>query len=115
MQRIQNGERDAHSSLKELHWLPVDVRIKYKILWLVFKCLHDKSTQAYLRDLLIHNNRNGGVVSGLRSSDMSHLLIVPYVKYQTFACRAFSVAGPRLWNNLQQKIQEVKDIKTFKG
>ena len=70
---------------------------------------------AYLRDLLIHNNRNGGVISGLRSSDRSHLLIVPHVKYQTFACRAFSVGGPSLWNNLPQKIQEATNIETFKG
>ena len=93
-----NRERDALSALKELHWLPVDVKIKYKILCIVFKSLHDKSALAYLRDLMIHNNRNGRVVSGLRSSDRSHLLIVPYVKYQTFACRVFSVSGIRLWN-----------------
>ena len=66
-------------------------------------CLHDKSALAYLKDLLIHNNRNGGVVSDLRSSDRSHLLTVPYVKYQTFSCRAFSVNGPMLWNNLPTK------------
>ena len=91
-----NRERDALSALKELHWLPADARIKYNILCMVFKCLHDKSTLAYLKDLLIHNNRNGGKVSGLRSSDRSHLLIVPYVKYQIFAHRAFSISGPRL-------------------
>ena len=58
MQRIQNfaarvvqnvnRESDALSALKELHWLPVDTRIKYKILCIVFKCLHDKSTPTYL-------------------------------------------------------------------
>ena len=105
MQRIQNfaarvvlnvnRERDAFSTLNELHWLLVDVRIKYKILCTVFKYVHDKSVLAYLRDLLIHNNRNGGVVSVLRSSDRSHLLIVPYVKHQTFAHRAFSVSGQK--------------------
>ena len=123
MQRIQNftarvvmivnKERDALSALKGLHWLPVEARIKYKILCLVFKCLHDNSALAYLRDLLIHNNRNGGVVSGLRLSDRSHLLIVPYVKYQTFTHTAFSVSGLRLWNNLPQKIQEAKNTVTF--
>ena len=51
-----NRERDALSALKELHWLPVDARIKYKILCIVFKCLHDKSPLPYVRDLLIHNN-----------------------------------------------------------
>ena len=91
-----NRESDALSALKEFYWLPVDQRIKYKILSIIFKCLHDRSELAYVRDFLIHNNRNSEIISGLRSSDKSHLLILPYVKYQTFACRAFSVNRPRL-------------------
>ena len=59
MQRIQNStgkvvlnvnrERDALSALKQFHWLPVDARIKYKILCIVFKCLHDKSPLPYIK------------------------------------------------------------------
>ena len=60
-----NRESDALCALKELHWLPADVRIKYKILCVVFKCLHDKCSLAYLRDLLIQNKRNSGIISGL--------------------------------------------------
>ena len=56
------GESDGLSILKELHWLSVDLRINYKILCIVFKYLQDKSALAYLRDLLIHNNRNSGII-----------------------------------------------------
>ena len=90
------------------------MRVKYKILCIVFKCLHDKFALAYLRNLLIHNNRNSGTISGIRSSVKPHLFIIPYEKYQTFTHRAFSVNGPRLWNNLPQKNQEAKKIETFK-
>ena len=109
MHRIQNfaagvvqnvkRESDALSALKEFHWLPVDVRKKYKILCIVFKCLNNKSTLAYLRDLLIQNDRNSGIISGLGLSDVTFTYNT-ICKYQTFACRAFSVNGPRLWNNL---------------
>ena len=38
--------------LKELHWIPVDQRIEFKILVLTFKALNG-TTPKYLRDLLI--------------------------------------------------------------
>ena len=49
MQRVQNiaaklvlGKSKFHSSLEclwELHWLPINKRIQFKVLVLVFKCL----------------------------------------------------------------------------
>ena len=112
---LTERESDALNALKELHWLLVDVRIKYKILCILFKCLHDKSSLAYLRDLLIHNNRNSGTISGLGLSDKPHLLIIPYVKYQTVAHRAFSVNRSWLWNSLpQKKFKKPKSLKHSK-
>ena len=61
MQRVQNivgkiviNESKYSSStemLKTLHWLPINCRIKYKLLMLVHNCL-DKSAPSYLIDLL---------------------------------------------------------------
>ena len=38
--------------LYTLHWLPVKMRMKYKILVIVFKCLHNMAPK-YLQDLII--------------------------------------------------------------
>ena len=42
----------------ELHWLPIKAIIEYKILLLVFKCLHNVAPK-YLENLLIIYNREG--------------------------------------------------------
>ena len=56
--------------LHELHWLPIVVRIKYKILTIVHKCLNDNKAPANLKNKLIHNNwENAGICAGLRSND----------------------------------------------
>ena len=39
------------SILKTLHWLPIDQGVKYKILVLTFRALHD-SAPSYIKDLL---------------------------------------------------------------
>jgi len=39
--------------LKELHWLPVSERIKFKIMLLTFKVLHQQSP-VYIQDLVTY-------------------------------------------------------------
>ena len=61
-QRIQNiaaklilnrSKTDSATKVQyELYWLPIKARIKYKILLLVFKCLHNMAPK-YLENLLI--------------------------------------------------------------
>ena len=61
LQRIQNSlarivmnkpfRSDAIPLLYELHWLPIEKRIKFKLSLMVFKCLHD-SAPTYLQSLL---------------------------------------------------------------
>ncbi|XP_071813819.1 uncharacterized protein [Apostichopus japonicus] len=61
LQRIQNYTAkiilgrskydSASAALKELHILPVNVRAEYKILLLVYQCIHN-SAPAYLSELL---------------------------------------------------------------
>ena len=88
----------SKQALYELHWLPICAHIIYKILSIVFKCLNDANAPVYLRSLLGHNNCDKKKI--LQSGDREHLLVVPYVKNQTFAHRFFSVCGPKLWNKL---------------
>ena len=61
LQRIQNSaarivilcSKSEHITpqLQDLHWLPVHQRIKFKIITLTYRCLHNLA-QAYLSDLI---------------------------------------------------------------
>ena len=52
--------------------------------------------------------------AGLRS-EVSNIfnLIIPQVKRETFAVRAFSVKVSVLWDQLPNCVQAIKDFKTF--
>ena len=101
----------AKSCLHELHWLPVRERIKHKILTITYKCRHGDGPK-YLQDLPIDKPTSR---RGLRSSSKNQdLLLIPPTKHKTFADRSFSVAAPRLWNDLPINIKQVKNVLTFK-
>ena len=87
--------------LKELHWLPTEVRTYFKLLCCVFKCLHDLAP-SYLSELI--NIR--------REYDLS--LIVPRCASRV-GDRAFSVSGPRLWNALPVEIRQLSTLDKFKS
>ena len=105
LQRIQNcaarlivksktAHISAHKCLKALHWLPVRYRISYKIILLVFKSLKGLEPP-YLQDMLTPYTTS----HQLRSSG-NLLPTVPKTKLKTCGDRAFSVTGPKLWNDL---------------
>ena len=120
-QRVQNiaaklilnrSKTDSATKARyELHWLPIKARIKYKILLLVFKCLHNMAPK-YLENLLVINNREG-LARNLRSND-AVTLIVPHVKNKTFAARSFSVQGPIWWNGLPASLRNHTTLEHFK-
>ncbi|XP_041946919.1 uncharacterized protein LOC121708371 [Alosa sapidissima] len=94
--------------LAQLHWLPVNYRIHFKVLLFVFKALNGMAPQSIF-DLLspyCHSRP-------LRSS--SQLLSVPKATLKTKGDRAFSVAAPRLWNNLPIEIKSSPTISSFKS
>ena len=72
--------------LHELHWLPCEARSVFKILCFVFKCFHGLAP-SYLSDLL----------KTVRVEDLT--LHIPRTS-TNYGDRAFSSAGPRLWNAL---------------
>ncbi len=80
--------------LCSLHWLPVCYRIEFKILLLVFKALSGMAPE-YLSDLLNPNTSS----RPLRSSE-KRVLMVPRSRSKLRGDRAFSIAGPKLWNSL---------------
>ena len=110
--------RKIHESslqaLHDLHWLLICARIDFKILMMVYKCLHDKSAPNYLKDLLVTNKHTGMYSNSRSNSENVELLIVPYVKSKTFATQAFSVCCPRLLNSLPGAIRSSDILGKFK-
>ena len=117
LQRIQNAlarvvvpsvKRTDHitPTLRDLHWLPVNTRITFKIASITFKTLQSQRP-SYLFDLLtLHKpSRN------LRSSDL-HLLTVPFVK-TAFGRRSFSYAAPVIWNSLPLQLRMSTSLSSF--
>ena len=120
LQKVQNNaarivslvERSAHITpiLQDLHWLPVQKRIEYKLLSLTFSCL-DGTAPCYLQNLLTKYVPS----RGLRSAEQS-LLKPPSVfghKKKTFGVRAFESVAPVLWNNLPHPLKQIES-KSFK-
>ena len=119
LQRIQNMtakvvlKKQIHSSsteaLKELHWLPIHLRIKYKICSIMYNCRQGNAPE-YLKSLLTKRNAKR---SGLRSHNDTDYDI-PICKNKTFADRSFSVQGPKLWNELPKSLKTATSVDVFK-
>ncbi len=119
LQKIQNAAARMIKSAKKyesvtpllisLKWLPVRIRIIYKILVLVFKALHNLAA-VYLSGLV-------AIYTPSRSlrSENQQLLCTTRTKYKHRGDRAFSRAGPKLWNDLPQSIRSAKSLPMFKA
>jgi hypothetical protein len=104
-----NKRTSAPPLLRELHWLPVQQRIHFKILLHVYNCVNN-TAPSYLKNL-IHFYKSGR--SNLRSSNDVLRLDVPIPK-RNVGESAFSFIGPKLWNDLPLKIRQAKNVKLFK-
>ena len=93
---------------KELHWLPVEHRISYKILLLTYKALNGHAPQ-YFAALI-----SKYVPPRPLRSDDQYLLNSPRWRLETFGKRAFSYAAPILWNPLTLSVKQAPSIDSFK-
>ncbi|PIK40848.1 hypothetical protein BSL78_22278 [Apostichopus japonicus] len=111
LQRLQNSaarfvvdcydfNTPSLSILHSLHWLPVEFRIKFKVLLLVYKCIHGMAPGYLSDDLSFQVNTR----YTLRSSN-TLTLTLPRTKLKTYGDRAFPSAGPKLWNGLPISVQ----------
>ena len=98
------------STLMDLHWLPVEFRIQYKILLLVHKCLHGQAPQYLSQSLFI---KPPGKYN-LRRTQQPASLIIPRTKCKSFGDRSFNFSGPFLWNNLPNELKLILNIDSFK-
>jgi hypothetical protein len=76
--------------LESLHWLPIEQRIRFKILLLVFKSVNNSGPEN-LCDLITHY-----VPSRSLRSESQNLLDVPLSRSALVNNSVFNVAGPKL-------------------
>ena len=97
--------------LKKLHWLPLAYGIKIKIAVIIHRRVH-KTAPSYLQAMLTPYvpKRN------LRSAKNSAVsFVVPRFNQQTVGPRAFSIAGPQIWNDIPSWIREMKSNDIFRS
>lgn len=95
--------------LKDLHWLPVHLRINFKIALFCFKALNGLAP-VYIEDLLTPHVPT----RSLRSSN-KNLLVEPKTRLKTYGDRAFSHSGPRIWNSIPLEIRNSSSVTLFKS
>ena len=97
--------------LRELHWLPVRLRIDFKILLVTLKIPHGVAP-SYLKDLV---SVLPDSCYQLRRNNNGILLERPRLRTKkTLGDRALSVAAPFLWNSLPLPIRQETSIDSFK-
>ena len=109
LQRVQNAaarlvtasKRTEHSTLtlRNLHWLPVEQRIKFKTALLVDTALNGMSP-SYIKELIVPYTP----ARRLRSCNKG-LFKISKSRTSSFGDRMFSAATPRLWNSLPGNIR----------
>ena len=89
-------------ALKDLHWLNIDQRLSYKILLLVFKCLHNLAPSSLIKTLSVKTTN-------------TLILQTKYFPKTNLGRRAFSFYAPRQWNCLPESLRCTEDIESYKS
>ncbi len=99
---------------RELHILPVSVCIEYKILLMVFKCLHGLAP-SYMSELISITRCSYNTRAAAKN-----LVVILLTHKKIFANRSLSVAGPKRWNVLPDHLRYCncltvcqKNLKTY--
>ena len=106
----QPSRTHASSLLQSLHWLPIKKRILFKLIVQAFKAFHF-SFPGYLSSYF--QSRVHKTKYSLRL-DLAITFEVPRAKKQV-GDRAFSVAGPHVWNGLPSSVLTVDHMDRFKN
>ena len=79
--------------LKELHWLPVESRIAFKIVVKTFKCISGLA-RSYLAELVQRRKRDGRLRQNYAPT------LHQGITKKCIGGSVFGEAAPRLWNEL---------------
>ena len=107
---LMNAKRWEHITpiLRELHWLPVECRIEFKVLVLVYKCANNLAP-SYLCQLI----RPYSPGRNLRAADQTYLS-VPFTTSDFIKNNAFSYVAPSLFNVLPLSVRVSPSLDVFK-
>ena len=98
-------------TLYKLHWLPVKLRIDFKVLLITYKTLQGLAPE-YITEIITIKPKSR---YNLRS-DCELLLQKPKVKsLSTLGDRSFAFAAPTLWNKLPAEIRHARTVDSFKN
>jgi len=121
LQRVQNAaarlvlglSRSDHVRpvLRELHWLSEVYQIKFKLALMMFT-IHTHQCPDYLADSAHPYTNNDPARYRLRSAIGTNYS-VPRTRTK-FGDRAFSVAGPVVWNSLPAAVRHTDSLHSFK-
>ena len=100
---LTGARRREHISpvLRQLHWLPIQSRVNFKLACFVFSSLSGHAPSYLSDDIHLVSE---GPRSHLRSST-DRSCVVPCT-YNTFSDKSFAVAGPRVWNSLPGHLRD---------
>ena len=106
---MQQAYRSSSSTelLKQLHWLPIEWRIRFKLATSTYKTLHT-GHPPYLTDLLQYHKSSVST-----RSSTSQLLAIPWHNL-SFGSRSFRVSALRIWNSLIPRICQCQTLATFR-
>ena len=101
---LKIGKYDPISTAvrRDLHWLPIQARIQFKLNVITRDCLVGQAP-AYLTELC-HSINEIPARRNLRSATQVQLL-VPRFRKERFGRRGFSISSPQLWNLLPADIR----------
>ena len=94
--------------LMELHWLPVEQRVEFKILLFTYEAVNG-TAPVYLQDLLELYRP----CRSLRSGNMQLLKSQSY-NLKLYAFRAFSICASQLFNALPRELRVCDSVGSFK-
>ena len=92
--------------LKQLHWLPVECRITYTLMVMVYKCVNG-TAPAYLCRLIQPKCRDS------RLRQPSDLELHRPVPKKAIGTAAFGFVGPDRWNKLPERLRESASLNIF--
>jgi len=101
------SQQPATALLSELHWLPVNSRITFKLAYLTYKLL-TTGKPSYLPTLLHH-------YTPTHTLRQTNQLFLNVPRFSTeFGKRSFSYLAPTVWNGLPLNIRLSPTFDTFK-
>ena len=87
---------------RDLHWLPIDRRIRFKVALLMFKCINGRAPK-YLIDKCLPKTSCSQLYQ-LRSNSLNFYIVPP--TNLVIGSRSFGVFGPVVWNSLPGHLRQ---------